>query len=79
VPKIESQGVRPVHQDFSQIAGSVNPKRPKVEPIRQPTLFEMEKVEKTAELTSKSEVERPFSLSGTKIFSKSWQLDGMKE
>ena len=29
---------------------AVNPKRPKVEPIRNPTLFPMEKLEKTAEL-----------------------------
>jgi hypothetical protein len=38
----------------------VSPKRPKVEPIRQPTLFEMEKLEKAAEPMSKLEVERPY-------------------
>ena len=36
--------------------------RPKVEPIRNPTLFEMEKLEKAAELTSQPKIERPYSM-----------------
>src|SRR5437899_10532480 len=38
--------------------------RPKVEPIRDPTLFQMEKLEKAAELASKLRVDRPFSIPG---------------
>ena len=38
--------------------------RPKVEPIHQPTLFQMEKSEKAAELTSQLKIERPYSLPG---------------
>ncbi len=40
------------------------PKRPKVEPIRNPTLFEMEKLEKAAKLTTELKIERPYSLPG---------------
>ena len=42
----------------------MNPKRPKVEPIRQPTLFQMEKLEEAAELASELKIARPFSLPG---------------
>jgi hypothetical protein len=35
---------------------AVNPRRPKVEPLRNPTLFEMEKLEKAAKLTSEATV-----------------------
>jgi hypothetical protein len=38
----------------------VKPQRPKVEPIRQPTLFQMEKVDPAPEL----KIERPYSLPG---------------
>ena len=38
----------------------MNPKRPKVEPIRQPTLFQMEKLDQAGEL----KIERPYSLPG---------------
>jgi hypothetical protein len=40
----------------------VAPKRPKVEPIREPTLFEMEKLEQAGKLANSLNVERPFSL-----------------
>ncbi len=42
--------------------------RPKVEPIRNPTLFQMEKLEKAAELTSQLKIDRPYSLPGTGIY-----------
>ena len=42
----------------------MNPKRPKVEPIRQPTLFQMEKLDRAAQLTSQPKIERPYSLPG---------------
>ena len=38
--------------------------RPKVEPIRQPTLFQMEKLEIAAELASELKIDRPYSLPG---------------
>ncbi len=41
--------------------------RPKVQPIRDTTLFEMEKVDEAAKLTSELTIERPFSLPGTGI------------
>jgi uncharacterized protein YecE (DUF72 family) len=42
----------------------VAPKRPKVEPIRSPTLFETEKSEQAGNLANSLSVERPFSLPG---------------
>jgi hypothetical protein len=42
----------------------VKPQRPKVERIRQPTLFQMEKLEAAVKLASELKVERPFSLPG---------------
>jgi uncharacterized protein YecE (DUF72 family) len=42
----------------------VAPKRPKVEPIRSPTLFETEKLEQAGNLANSLSVERPFSLPG---------------
>jgi uncharacterized protein YecE (DUF72 family) len=47
---------------------AVKPQRPKIEPIRNPTLFQMEKLDKAAELTSQLKTERPYSLPGTGIF-----------
>ena len=40
------------------------PKRPKVEPIRDPTLFEMEKLEEAGTLANSLNVERPYSEPG---------------
>ncbi len=42
-------------------------RRPKVTPIRDPTLFEMEKLEQAANLTTDLKIERPYSLPGTGI------------
>jgi uncharacterized protein DUF72 len=42
----------------------VAPKRPNVEPIRNPTLFEMEKLEETGKLANTVIGDRPFSLPG---------------
>jgi hypothetical protein len=39
-------------------------KRPRVEPIRQPNLFEMEKLGQAADLTSQLKIDRPYSLPG---------------
>jgi hypothetical protein len=41
---------------------AVNPKSPKVEPIRQPTLFQMEKLEEAAGPVGEPKIERPYSL-----------------
>src|SRR5258708_9514166 len=41
--------------------------RSKVEPIRSPTLFQMEKLEKAAELASQLKIDRPYSLPETGI------------
>ncbi len=38
----------------------MTPKQPKVEPIRNPTLFEMDKLEKAGQLVNSLEVERPY-------------------
>ena len=43
-------------------SGAVKQPRPKVEPIRNPTLFEMAELEQTAKLTSELKIDRPFSL-----------------
>jgi len=42
----------------------VKQQRPKVEPIRNPTLFEMEKLEEAEKLASSPAVDRPYSLPG---------------
>ena len=42
----------------------MKPQRRRVEPIRQPTLFQIEKLENAAELTSQFKIERPYSLPG---------------
>jgi hypothetical protein len=50
----------------------VTPKRPKVEPIRNPTLFEMDKLDVAGRLANSLNVERPYSdpglLLGTSAF-----------
>ena len=40
------------------------PKRPKVEPIRNPTLFEIDKLEQAGNLANSLNVERPYSEPG---------------
>jgi len=54
----------------------VKSQRPKVEPIRNPTLFEMEKLDKTAELTSQLKVERPYSLPGILLGTSAFTANG---
>lgn len=49
--------------------------RPKAEPIRQPTLFQMEKVDK-ADLTSQSKIERPYSLPGILLGTSAFTANG---
>jgi len=39
----------------------VEPKHPKVTPIRDPTFFEMGKLEQAGELANRPEIERPYS------------------
>src|SRR6266850_5518357 len=51
-------------------------KRPKVEPIRQPTLFQMEKLEKGAEPASQLNVERPYSLPGILLGTSAFTANG---
>jgi hypothetical protein len=46
----------------------VKSSRPKIEPIRNPTLFQMEKLDQAADLASLLKVERPYSLLGTGIY-----------
>jgi len=48
----------------SILFGGREPKRPKVEPIRNPTLFEMEKLDKAAELAGELKIERPVLFAG---------------
>jgi len=54
----------------------VKSSRPKVEPIRNPTLFEMEKLEKAAELTSQPKIERPYSLPGVLLGTSAFTANG---
>jgi uncharacterized protein YecE (DUF72 family) len=54
----------------------VKASRPKVEPIRNPTLFEMEKLNKAAELTSQLKVERPYSLPGILLGTSAFTANG---
>jgi len=54
----------------------VNPKRPKVEPICNPTLFEMEKLEEAQKPASSRAVERPCSLPGILLGTSSFTASG---
>jgi len=54
----------------------VNPKRPKVEPIRQPTLFQMEKLEDAAKLAGERKIERPYSLPGILLGTSAFTASG---
>lgn len=51
-------------------------KRPKVEPIHQPTLFEIAELEKTPELTSQLNIDRPYSLPGILLGTSSFTATG---
>jgi hypothetical protein len=54
----------------------VKPQRPKVEPIRNPTLFEMEKLDKAAELAGELKIERPYSLPGILLGTSAFTANG---
>jgi uncharacterized protein YecE (DUF72 family) len=54
----------------------VKSSRPKVEPIRQPTLFQMEKLEEAAELAPGQKVERPYSLPGVLLGTSAFTANG---
>jgi len=54
----------------------VNSKRPEVEPIRQPTLFQMEKLEEEAELTGELKIDRPYSLPGIFLGTSAFTANG---
>ena len=53
----------------------MNPKRPKVEPIRQPTLFQMEKLDQAVE-PGELKIERPYSLPGILLGTSAFTADG---
>jgi uncharacterized protein YecE (DUF72 family) len=54
----------------------VNPKRPKVEPIRNPTLFPMEKLEEAEKRASSPALERPYSLPGILLGTSAFTANG---
>jgi uncharacterized protein YecE (DUF72 family) len=54
----------------------VNPKRPKVEPIRQPTLFQMEKLDKAVKPAGEAKIERPYSSPGILLGTSAFTADG---
>jgi hypothetical protein len=56
----------------------VTPKRPKVEPIRNPTLFEMGKLEQPTKLVNSLGVERPYSDPGLLLGTSSFTADGWR-
>jgi hypothetical protein len=54
----------------------VERKRPKVEPIRQPTLFQMEKLEEAPRLATEPKIERPYSLPGILLGTSAFTANG---
>ena len=54
----------------------MKPQRPKVEPIRQPTLFQMEKLEEATELAGELKIERPYSLPGILLGTSAFTANG---
>ena len=52
------------------------PKRPKVEPIRTPTLFEMDKLEQAGRLVNSLNVERPYSEPGLLLGTSAFTANG---
>jgi uncharacterized protein YecE (DUF72 family) len=54
----------------------VNAKRPKMEPIRQPTLFQVEKLEEAAEPAGEIKIERPYSLPGILLGTSAFTANG---
>jgi hypothetical protein len=51
-------------------------KRPKVEPIRNPTLFEMDKLEQAGNLVNSLNVERPYSEPGLLLGTSAFTANG---
>jgi len=51
-------------------------KRPKVEPIHQPTLFQMENLERAAGLAGEPKIERPYSLPGILLGTSAFTANG---
>jgi len=54
----------------------VKSQRPKVEPIRNPTLFPMEKLDQAAELANEVKIERPYSLPGILLGTSAFTANG---
>lgn len=54
----------------------MTPRRPKIEPIRNPTLFEMEKLERAPQLETSRKVERRYSEPGLLLGTSSFTADG---
>jgi uncharacterized protein YecE (DUF72 family) len=54
----------------------MTPRRPKIEPIRNPTLFAMEKLERAPQLETSLKVERPYSEPGLLLGTSSFTADG---
>ncbi len=54
----------------------MTPRRPKIEPIRNPTLFEMEKLERAPQLETSLKVERRYSEPGLLLGTSSFTADG---
>jgi hypothetical protein len=52
----------PSRTDLESPSPAVDSKRPKVEPIRDPTLFQMEKLTEAGKLANNIAVERPATL-----------------
>jgi hypothetical protein len=55
---------------------AVNPKRPKVAPICQPTLFQIEKLDQAPKLVSQLKIDRPYSLPGILLGTSAFTADG---
>jgi len=51
-------------------------KRPKVEPIRAPTLFELDKLEQAGQLVNSLKAERPYSEPGILLGTSAFTADG---
>ena len=54
----------------------MNSKRPKVEPIRQPTLFQVEKLDQAAEPAGEPKIERPYFLPGILLGTSAFTASG---
>ena len=54
----------------------MTPRRPKIEPIRNPTLFEMEKLERAPQLETSLKIERRYSEPGLVLGTSSFTADG---